>query len=57
MGEMESMRKWEGPTVVTVSSSDIKNEPIVKYLSPSLNNRSRKRTRNNFNVRQGGRNK
>ena len=43
--ETKSMRTLGEPTAVTLHWSDVKNEPVIKDPSYSLNHRSRKRTR------------
>ena len=43
--ETKSMRTLGESTVVTLHSSAVKNESVIKDSSHSLNNRSRKRTR------------
>ena len=43
--ETKSMRTLGEPTVVTLSTSAVRNEFVIKDSSPSLKNRSRKRTR------------
>ena len=45
MEEADSARKWKGSSAGTICLSDVEKEPVVKYSSPSLDNRSRKRTR------------
>ena len=43
--ETKSVPNLVRPTAVILSSSAVKNESFIKDSSPSLNNRSRKRTR------------
>jgi len=43
--EAESARKWKRASAVTLWLSAVEKEPVIKYSSPSLDNRSRKRTR------------
>jgi len=43
--ETKAMCALGGPTAVTLRSSAIQNESVTEESSPSLNNRSRKRTR------------
>ena len=45
MEETESAPKLKGASAVTLCLSAVEKEPVVKYSSPSLDNRSRKRTR------------
>jgi len=45
MEEAESSPKLKGASAVTLCLSAVEKEPVVKYSSPSLDNRSRKRTR------------
>ena len=45
MEEADSARKLEVASAGTICLSAVEKEPVVKYSSPSLDNRSRKRTR------------
>ena len=45
MEEADSARKWKGSSAGTICLSAVEKEPVIKYSSPSLDNRSRKRTR------------
>jgi len=47
LGETGSSRKWEEPTAVTVSSSAVEKEPLVKDSPPSLNNPIARRLKDN----------
>ena len=45
MEETESVPKLKGASAVTLCLSAVEKEPVVAYSSPSLDNRSMKRTR------------